>query len=105
VCQRKLLAPGWIYFDVLWFGDESALKFKVRRTPASVAVRGYFGIDWYGLRVIARGSGYTWSEFCELDGGEIASAMAHHRIRTHVSALVAEWQAREAEIKAKSKTK
>lgn len=99
--RRKLLAPGWTYFDVLWFGDESALKFRVKRTPASSAVRGYFGIDWYGLRVIARASGYTWSEFCELDRDGIASSMAHYRIRSHVSALVGEWQAQEAKIKAK----
>lgn len=51
------------------------------------------GIDYsaeFGWREAALWAGYTWREFCRLDGDEQAAIVAHHRARMRLDAVVAQ---------------
>lgn len=97
---RRLSNPGKGYFDLRWYGED-AKEFRIKGTPASIGNRSVFGLDWLGLRAIARFAGYVWKDFCMIGGDAVAGHIAEYRAQNRMASLISDWQTSKLETRSK----
>lgn len=70
------------------------------RVPASPGY-GYFGISWYEFDEAATSAGYKWEDFIELPPNLISRAVAKHRLKCKLQALIRDFTEQQAIMRRK----